>query len=86
MTSNNTYSNVLNSTSTKIFIEGKYSFVSVSIIACLTYDVNGGGENTTQNAGSWQIAIPRHIIVIETANKIINKPGKSVMFFFFYKL
>ena len=61
--------------------------MSVSIIAWLTYDVNEGGENTTQNVGSWEIAIPRHIIIIETANKIINKPGKSVMLnFFFYKL
>ena len=53
--------------------------MSVSIIAWLAYDINGGGENTTQNVGSWQTAIPRHIIIIETANKIINKQSKSVM-------
>ena len=47
--------------------------MSVSIIAWLAYDINGEGENTTQNEGSWQKAIPRHIIIIETANKIINK-------------
>ena len=53
--------------------------MSVSIIAWLAYDINGEGENTTQNEGSWQTEIPRHIIIIETANKIINKQSKSVM-------
>ena len=67
-------------------IKGKYSFVSVSIIAWLAYDKNGEGENTTQNLGSWQKVIPRRNILIETAKKIINKQGKSVMFDFYYKL
>ena len=57
--------------------------MSVSIIAWLAYDVNGGGENTTQNLGSCQKVIPRCNIIIETANKIINKQGKSVMLDFF---
>ena len=42
-----------------------------------------GGENTMQNLGSSQKVIPRRYIIIETANKIINKQGKSVMLDFF---
>ena len=42
-----------------------------------------GGENTTQNLGSCQKVIPRRNIIIETAFKIINKQGKSVMLEFF---
>ena len=38
-----------------------------------------------QNLGSYQKVIPRRNIIIETANKIINTQGKSVMFDFFYK-
>ena len=53
--------------------------MSVSIIAWLAYDINEGGENTTQNLSSCQKVIPRRNIIIETANKIINKQGKSVM-------
>ena len=56
-------------------MQGKYSFVSVSIIAWLAYDINGGGENTTQNLGSFQKVIPRRNIIIETAIEIINKQG-----------
>ena len=41
----------------------------LKIIAWLAYDVNGGGENTTG--------------LIETANKIINTQGKSIMLDFF---
>ena len=41
------------------------------------------GENTMQNLGSSQKVIPRRYIIIETANKIINKQGKSVMLDFF---
>ena len=78
-----TYSNIFNSIQTKIFILGKYSFVSVSIIAWLAYDINEGGENTTQNLCSCQKVILRRNIIIETANKIINKQGKSVMLDFF---
>ena len=52
--------------------------MSVSIIAWLAYDINGGGENTTQNLGSCQKVIPKRNIITETANKIINKQGKSV--------
>ena len=62
----------------KIFIQGKYLFVLVSIIAWLAYDINRGGENKTQNPGSGQKVIPRRCMIIETANKIINKQGKSV--------
>ena len=36
-------------------------------------DINGGGENTTQNLGSCQKVIPSRNIIIETANKITNK-------------
>ena len=57
--------------------------MSVSIIAWLAYDVNEGGENTTQNLSSCQKVIPRRNIIIETANKIINNQGKSVMLDFF---
>ena len=64
-------------------MQGKCSFVSVWIIAWLAYDVNGGGENTTQNLGSCQKVIPRRCIIIEKANKFINKQGKSVMLDFF---
>ena len=32
-----------------------------------------------QNLGSWQKVVPRPNIIIETAIKIINKQGKSVM-------
>ena len=78
-----TYSNIFNSIQTKIFLLGKYSFVSVSIIAWLAYDINGGGENTTQNLSSCQKLIPRRKIIIETANKIVNKQGKSIMLDFF---
>ena len=52
--------------------------MSVSIIAWLAYDINEGEENTTQNLSSCQKVIPRRNIIIETANKIINKQGKSV--------
>ena len=45
--------------------------------------MNEGGEDTTQNLGSYQKVIPRRNIIIETANKIINKQGKSVMLDFF---
>ena len=60
--------------------------MSVSIIAWVAHDINGGGENTTQNLGSCQKVIPRRDIVIETAKEITNKQGKSVMLDFFYKL
>ena len=60
-----------------------YEFVRLKIIAWLAYDVNGGGENTTQNLGSCQKVIPRRYIIIETANKIINTQGKSIMLDFF---
>ena len=36
-----------------------------------------------QNLGSCQKVIPRRNIIIETANKTINKQGKSVMPDFF---
>ena len=36
-----------------------------------------------QNLGSCQKVIPRHNVIIETANKIINKQSKSVMLDFF---
>ena len=49
-----TYFNIFNSAQTKIFINGKYSLVSVSIIVWLAYDINEGGENTTQNLSSCQ--------------------------------
>ena len=78
-----TYSNIFKSIQTKIFILGKYSFVSVSIIAWLAYDINGGGENTTRNLGSCQKVISTRNIIIETASKIINERGKSAMFYFF---
>ena len=58
-------------------MQSKYSFVSVSIIAWLAYDINGGGENTTQNLGSCQKVIPRRNIIIETAIEIINKQAKA---------
>ena len=57
--------------------------MSVSIIAWLAYDINEGGENTMQNLGNCQKVIPRYNMIIKTANKIINKQGKSVMFDFF---
>ena len=60
-------------------MHGKYSIVSVSIIAWLAYDINRGGENTTQNSGSYQKVIPRRNIIIGTANNIISKQGKSVL-------
>ena len=63
-------------------MQGKYSFVLVSIIAWLAYDINGGGENTTQNLGSCQKVIPRSNIIIEKANKIIKKQGKGVCYIF----
>ena len=53
--------------------------MSVSITAWLAYDINGGEGNTTKNLGSCQKVIPKRNIIIETANKIINKQGKSVM-------
>ena len=52
--------------------------MSVSIIEWLAYDINAGGENATQNLSSCKKVIPRRNIIIETANKIINKQGKSV--------
>ena len=52
--------------------------MSVSIIAWLAYDINEGGENTTQNLSSCQKVIPRRNVIIKTANKFINKQGKSV--------
>ena len=64
-----TYFNIFNSTWTKIFTHGKYSLVSVSIIAWLAYDINEGGENTAQNLGSCQKVIPRRNIIIETISK-----------------
>ena len=67
-------------------MQSKYSFVSVSIIAWLAYDINGGGENTTQNLGSCQKVIPRRNIIIETAIEIINKQGKSAMLDFFLQI
>ena len=67
-------------------MQSKYSFVSVSIIAWLAYDINGGGENTTQNLGSCQKVIPRRNIIIETTIQIINKQGKSAMLDFFCKV
>ena len=36
-----------------------------------------------QSLGSYQKVIPRRNIINETANKIINKQGKSVMLDFF---
>ena len=36
-----------------------------------------------KNLGSCQKVKPKHNIIIETANKIINKQGKSVMLDFF---
>ena len=63
-------------------MHGKYSFVSVSIIAWLAYDTHGWGENTTQNLGCKKV-IPRCNIIIGTANKITNKQGKSAMLDFF---
>ena len=36
-----------------------------------------------QNLGNCQKVIPRYNMIIKTANKIINKQGKSVMFDFF---
>ena len=35
--------------------------------------MNEGGENTTQILSSCQKVIPRRYIIIETANRIINK-------------
>ena len=52
--------------------------MSVSIIAWLAYNINGEGENTTQNLGSYQKVIARRYIIIETVKKIINKQDKSV--------
>ena len=57
--------------------------ISVSIIAWLAYDINGRGENTKQNLSSCQKLIPRRKIIIETANKVVNKQGKSIMLDFF---
>ena len=59
--------------------------MSVSIIAWLAYDINEGRENTTHNLSSYQKVIPKRNIIIETANQIINKQGKSVTLEF-YKL
>ena len=42
-----------------------------------------GEGKTTQNLGSSQKVIPRRNIVIEKANEIINKQGKSAMLDFF---
>ena len=39
-----------------------------------------------QNQGSSQKVSHRRNVIIETANKIINKQGKSIMLEFFYKL
>ena len=64
-------------------MNGKYSLVSVSIIAWPALDINEGGENATQKLSSCQKVIPRHNIIIETANKIISKQGKSVTLDFF---
>ena len=52
--------------------------MSVSIIAWLAYNINGEGENITQNLGSYQKVIARRDIIIETVKKIINKQDKSV--------
>ena len=52
--------------------------MSVSIIASLAYNIDGEGENTTQNLGSYQKVIARRDIIIETVKKIINKQDKSV--------
>ena len=61
--------------------------MSVSTIAWLAYDINEGGENTTQNLSSYQKVIPRRNIIIEAANKIINKQDKSVIYVsLFFKL
>ena len=60
--------------------------MSVSIIAWLAYDINEVRENTKQNLGSCQKVISRHNIIIETANKIMNKQGKSVMLDFFLQI
>ena len=71
-----TYCNIVNSTETKIFKQGKYSFVLVSIIARPASDINGIGENTTENLGSRQKVIPKCNVITETASwsyKIINK-------------
>ena len=57
--------------------------MSLSIIVRLAYDINGGGENTMQNLSFCQKLIPRRNIIIETANKIVNKQGKSIMLDFF---
>ena len=53
------------------------------LIRISTYDINGGGENTTQNLSSCEKLIPRRKIVIETANKIVNKQGQSIILDFF---
>ena len=45
--------------------------------------MNEGGENITQILSSCQKVIPKRNIIIETANRIINKKGKSVMLDFF---
>ena len=41
-------------------------------------NMGGRGENIMQNLDSCQKVIPRHYIMIETANKIISKQNKSV--------
>ena len=56
------------------------------MIGWLAYETNGGGENTTQNLGSCQKVIQRRNIIIETANKIINKQGKSVKLDYFLQI
>ena len=56
--------------------------MSVSIIAWLAYDINEGGETHKENLGSCQKGIPRRNIIIEIANKIINKQGRIVMWDF----
>ena len=45
----------------------------------LLRDQLDGNENTTETLSSCQKVIPRCYIIIETANKILNKHVKSVM-------
>ena len=61
--------------------------MSVSIIAWLAYDINrGGGKHNVKTWAPVKKWIPRRNTLIKTANKIINKQGKSVMLDFLYKL
>ena len=55
--------------------------MSTSIIAWLAYDINKVGENTSCQKSNTQV-----YIIIETANKIMNKQGKSVMLDFFLQI